>query len=98
MYSMDNLLTLIHTEQARGLKIRPGFAPIIEVGNGRNQLEGPTVTAEMARMLLRSIASSRQMRELERRGEVAFIYTLPGMSSFFVRAKMEEDNVVFVIQ
>jgi len=98
MYSMENLLTLIHTEQARGLKIRPGSPPVVEAGENRHALEGPPITGEAARMLLRSMANTRQMRELETRGDVTFIYTLQGVSRFLIRAKMEGDNVVFVVQ
>ena len=98
MYSMENLLTLVHTEKARGLKIQAGTAPLVEGEENRHALGGPPITGEDARMLLRSMANSRQMRELETRGTVTFIYTLQGVSRFLITAKMQGNGVEFVVR
>ncbi|SPE61373.1 hypothetical protein SBV1_690002 [Verrucomicrobia bacterium] len=95
MYSMDNLLTLVHTEQARELRVRVGTPPILVAEGEAHTLEGPPITAESAERLLRSIANTRQMWELRERGAVTFIYTSQGASPFLVRARMEHENVVF---
>ncbi len=60
-------------------------------------LEGPPVTGEDAMRLLRSLATSRQMRDLWELGEVNFVYTLPDRSPFVVRAWREEENVAFYV-
>jgi Tfp pilus assembly ATPase PilU len=95
MYSMDNLLTLITTEQARELRFRAGTPPVVFLGEEPHPMEGPPLTSESAEQLLRSIASTRQMRELRERGAVTFIYTQQGTSPFLIRAVMEGNSIVF---
>lgn len=95
MYSMDNLLTLITTEQARELRFRAGTPPVVVLGEEPHAMEGPPLTAESAEQLLRSIASTRQMRELRERGAVTFIYTLRGTSPFLIRAAIDGESIVF---
>ena len=98
MYSMDNLLTLVRTQKAKELRVQVGTPPVIVVEDEQHALESPPVTAEIAEQLLRSIANTRQMRELKERGAVTFIYTLRGASLFLIHAKMEHENVAFDVQ
>ncbi len=95
---MDNLLTLISTVRARELRFRAGTPPVIVLEDEQHPLEGPPITAEIAEHLLRSIANTRQMRELKERGAVTFVYNFRGTSPFLVSARLEEENVVFDIQ
>ena len=95
MYSMDNLLTLITTEQARELRFRAGAPPVVVLGEEPHPMEGPPLTVNCAEQLLRSIANTRQMRELRERGAVTFIYSLRGSSPFLIRAALEGDSIVF---
>ena len=98
MYSMDNLLTLIRVEQVRELKIRAGAAPIVVSDGESHALEGPPLTAEGAEQLLRSIANTRQMRALQQRGAVDFMYHFEGTSPFLIRAKITEARVEFTVE
>jgi Tfp pilus assembly pilus retraction ATPase PilT len=98
MYSMDNLLTLISTEHARELRFCAGTPPVVVLGEEPHAMEGPPLTTECAEQLLRSIANTRQMRELWEQGTVTFIYTLPGASPFLVRAALEGENVTFKVE
>jgi len=98
MYSMDNLLTLVRTEQARELRVHVGTPPIIVLEEEQHALESPPITPEIAEQLLRSIANTRQMRELKERGAVTFIYTLRGASPFLIRAKIDHENVAFDVE
>ena len=95
---MENLLTLITTERARELRFRPGTPPVVVLADEPHTLEGPPLAADGPEQLLRSIAGSRQMRELRERGAVTFIYTLAGSSPFLIRAMIENQNVVFEVQ
>ena len=61
-------------------------------------VEGPEITAEMAEQMLRSIASTRQMRELWERGIVQFIYTFRRSSPFLVRATLGDAVVGFDVR
>ena len=95
---MENLLTLIASEQARELRFRAGAPPVVVLGDEPHAMEGPPLTAEAAEQLLRSVATTRQMRELRERGAVTFIYTLQGTSPFLVNALLENQKVVFAVQ
>ena len=95
MYHMDHLLTLLTIEKTKELRFRAGRPPIIVSEAEQHSLQGPPVTAEDVMRLLRSVATSRQMRDLRECGSVHFIYTTRGRSPFVVRAKMEDENVVF---
>lgn len=93
MYTMENLLILMHNEKARSMRIQPGRPPMITVNNRSFFLESPPVTREIADHLLRSVANSREMRKLRESGRVTLIYTLPGISQFLVNAKTEGENL-----
>ena len=95
MYYMDHLLILLTAENARELQFRAGSPPIILSEGENHLLQGPSVTDEDMMLLLRSMANSRQMRELRMNGAVQFIYTPRGRSPFLVRANMEDENVEF---
>jgi hypothetical protein len=96
MYCMEHLLLLLTVEQAKKLQFRAGTPPIIASEDEQHALQGPPLTDDVLR-LLRSVASSRQMRDLRKCGAVQFVYALPDRSPFLVRAKMDDATVVFEI-
>ena len=98
MYSMDNLLTLVSSEQARELRFRADAPPIIVMDDEPHALEGPPITAENVERLLRSIATSREMRELRVHGVVEFIYHFQRTSPFLVHARMRDGTVSFDVE
>lgn len=98
MYSIDDLLNLVTSEQADGVTLQVGKAPIVAVGGERRAVEGPAITAENGEQLLRSIANSRQMRALMKNGATEFVYTFRGSSRFLVYAKLQEENVYLELQ
>ena len=83
---MDHLLTLLTIEKARELQFRAGSPPVIVLEDEQHSLQGPPITREDVMRLLRSMATSRQMRDLRERG-VQFIYTLPDRSPFLVMCR-----------
>jgi Tfp pilus assembly pilus retraction ATPase PilT len=97
-YSMDNLLNLITLERARELRFQAGSPPVIVFRDEQHPLEGPPVDPEATEDLLRSIATTRQMRELNHRGAVTFIYHFQGRSPFLVQARKEEGKVAFAVR
>jgi Tfp pilus assembly pilus retraction ATPase PilT len=97
MYQMDQLLSLLTIEQAKELRFGAGHPPVIASEGEERRLQGPPVTEEDVVQLLRSLASSRHIRALREGGAVQFIYTAPGRSPFVVRAKMEDEHVVFSV-
>src|SRR5215472_6528339 len=97
MYSMDHLVTLITLEKARELRFCVGRSPIVVLETGERSLQGPPTSGEEVERLFRSVADSRQMRELRKRGAMQFVYTLPNRMPVLVRAKMDGANVAFDI-
>jgi Tfp pilus assembly ATPase PilU len=94
MYQMDHLLTMLTIEKARKLRFRGGGPPVMVSEEEQRSLQGPPITGEDVVRLLRSMASSRQMRALRECGTVQFI-TPRGRSPFLVQAKMEDETIVF---
>ena len=97
MYQLDQLLAMLTIEKAKHLQFRAGSPPIMVTEREQRALQGPKVTQEDVMGLLKSMATSRQMRELRQRGALRFVYTLPNRSPFLIRAKMEDENVEFDI-
>jgi Tfp pilus assembly ATPase PilU len=90
---MDALLHLVNSDRAEELRLQVGTPPIVVLQGEQHTLEGPPVTAEDAKQLLQSIASTRQRRELRDRGVVQFIYRFRRITDFVVCARMENGNV-----
>src|SRR5947209_6371837 len=97
MYSIDHLVTLVTAEKARELRFSAGRPPVIVLEEEEHALQGPPTTGQEVARLLRSVANSRQMRELRECGAVQFVCTLGGRMPVLVRAKIENENVVFDI-
>ena len=97
MYSMDDLLHLLHSDGADELRLHVGQPPILVLDGERISIEGPVITTQDVEELLRSVADSRQRRELRRRGEVEFIYEFRGRAKFVVRARVEHQQVAIDI-
>jgi len=93
MYSMDDLLHLLHSDGADALRLHVGRPPIIVLDGEEQPLEGPAITTEDAEHLFQSIANTRQRRELREQGAVEFIYRFRGRASFVVRARLEDEKV-----
>ena len=93
MYSMDDLLHLLHSDGADGLKLHVGEAPILILDGREQRVEGPEITEAMAEELFQSVSDTRQRRELRERGSIEFIYRFRGRACFVVRARKKEDHV-----
>jgi len=93
MYSIDDLLHLVHSDGADELRLHVGVPPAIVLEGEIQTLEGPPITAEDAEFLLQSITNSRQRRVLRERGVVEFIYRFRRRASFVIRARVEDEGV-----
>lgn len=94
---MDDLLHLLHSDGADGLRLHVGQPPVMVVDGEPQPLEGPAITTEDAAQLLQCITNTRQRRELRENGAVEFIYRFRDRASFVVRARMEDENVAIEI-
>jgi Tfp pilus assembly pilus retraction ATPase PilT len=97
MYQMDQLLAMLTIGKAREMQFRAGRPPLMVSEREQHTLQGPPITDEEVMRLLRTMANSRQMRDLRESGSVRFIYTIHGRLPFVVSAKMENQNVVFAV-
>jgi Tfp pilus assembly pilus retraction ATPase PilT len=93
MYSMDQLLGLIHSDAADRLKLQIGKVPVIVLHGEEHPMEGPPLTIEEAEHLLQSIADTRQRRELRNHGVLEFVYRFRHRADFVVRARMEGETL-----
>ena len=97
MYSMDDLLHVVHSDGADGLKLQVGQPPIIVMDGEDQQIEGPAITPEIAEQLLQSVADTRQRRDLREHGDVEFICRFRRCASFVVHSKIREEKVCIEI-
>jgi len=93
MYSLDDLLHLLHSDGADELGLQVGQPPVLVLDGEPQLLEGPAITPEDAAQLFQSIADTRQRRELRDQGVVRFIYEFRGRARFVVYARLENENV-----
>ena len=97
-YDMTDLLMLIVTERADGLSVVPGQAPAVRVRGEVHAIDGPSISPEHAKALLRSLAVTRQMRDLHEHGRTDFLFTFRETARFRLEARRENDEVRFQIQ
>ena len=93
MYSMDDLLHLVHSDGADGLRLHVGQPPVVILDGKPQPIEGPAITTEEVERLLHSITNTRQRRDLREHGGVRFVYRFRDRASFVVCAKIEDENV-----
>ena len=84
-YSIPDLLKLMHSERGERVRLDVGYPPTLVVRGESHEIEGPAVAEESAEEMLRSVASSREMRVFRETGSVDIIVPLEG-SRFLVRA------------
>lgn len=90
---MDNLLHLVHSDGAQGLKLHVGQPPLVVLDGEEQPLDGQAITFEEAELLLLSISTTRQRRDLWERGWVDFIYRFRNRVNFVVHAQVENRSV-----
>ena len=88
-YTIGDLLDLVFTEKAKGLVLHRGKPPVVSVGEDLCAIEGPAISSQNADELLRSLATTRQIRELRESGRIEFFHDFQGRAQFIVRVKTE---------
>ena len=104
-YYMTDLLALLVNQRAEELSVTPGQPPALHIRGEVHRIEGPSVSPEHASSLLRSIADTRQMRELHEHGRADFLFSFhpplwastAGSSRLRVTARTQHDEVHFQI-
>jgi Tfp pilus assembly ATPase PilU len=90
---MKDLLTLVTSEHAEELLVDVGCPPVVLLGGGEHTIEGPVVTRENAAQLFQALADAEQVRELDRCGDVKFIFSPNRSERFAVAASLRHDNI-----
>jgi Tfp pilus assembly pilus retraction ATPase PilT len=97
MYSIEDLLRLLHSEGADALRLRAGAPPVIVLDGEPQAVEGPAITAENAAGFIRDLSTTRQRRELRDQGVVRFVYRFRSATDFVVCARVESDGIAIEI-
>jgi Tfp pilus assembly pilus retraction ATPase PilT len=84
-YSIPDLLRLLRSERGECVRLDVGSPPTLVVKGESHQIEGPAVVEQSVEEMLRSIASSREMRVFRETGSLDIIVPLEG-ARFLVRA------------
>jgi Tfp pilus assembly ATPase PilU len=97
-YDMVDLLTLVTLERAEGLSLHVGQQPVVHLWGEPHPIDGPSITPENAESLLRSLATTRQVREFREHGTAEFIYIFQNSTRFRVQARVQDDLVQLELQ
>jgi Tfp pilus assembly ATPase PilU len=84
-YSIPDFLRLLRSESGECVMLEVGSPPTLVVKGESYQIEGPAVVEQAVEEMLRSIASSREMRVFRETGSLDIIVPLEG-ARFLVRA------------
>ncbi len=93
MYTIDDLLHLLHSDGADRLRLCVGEPPVLVLDGAQEKLDRPVITKDEAEQIFKTIANTRQRRELREQGKVEFICKFRGRASFVVKAWTEGDKV-----
>src|SRR5205085_2261650 len=83
-YAMSDLLQLVVSEGASDLHVRVGTPPTIRVHGILHRVEGPTLAAEGAEELMRSITSEEHIQHVRERGGADFGFAFGDLARFRV--------------
>src|ERR1051326_1216314 len=83
MYELDDLLGLLAREGAQKLLLSVGSSPALFVQGEEFEIQAPPMTAENADVIVRSIAGTRQLREIREHGKADFISKKRGRRFLF---------------
>jgi len=95
---MSDLLQLVVSENASDLHIRVGTAPTIRVHGILHRVEGPSLKAEDAEELMRSITSEEHIQQVRERGGADFAFAFGEAARFRVSVFKEKGNFGMVMR
>lgn len=93
MFNLKDLLLLAVQESAEELLLEPDHPPRMRLHGKVRVLDGPLLTSDQIRELLRSITLDEQRRELELCGDACFHYAVEHSAQFRVHAQMREGRL-----
>jgi Tfp pilus assembly ATPase PilU len=93
MYCMKDLLELVLREGAKELRLKANQAPVILLASETHPIEGDFPTKDNLAELFQSIATKEQWAELDRCGDIRFIYMFKDFARFAVTASMQREGL-----
>ncbi len=84
-YNIPDLLKLLRNERGESIKLDVGLPPTLVVKGELYEVEGPEIVEESMEEMLRTVASTRDMRTFRASGSVDIIVPFQE-SRFLVRA------------
>ena len=93
MYNMNDLLNLLAHEGAEEVRLEPGKPPVIVLQGKARVVDGMLVTSDYVAELFRGIAREEQRGELDRCGDIQFIFVAQGSARFSLLAAMQGKNL-----
>lgn len=84
-YSIPDLLKHLLAEPDGRVRLTVGFPPRLKIKGDDHEVDGPSLTHEDMETLIRSIASTRQIRIFRKQGTIEFFHTFQD-TRFLVRA------------
>ena len=98
MYCMRDLLGLVLREGATELRLCSGSSPVFVTRGKALTIDAPALTSDELETLLGSIATNEQREELQRCGDVHFIYVLRDSARFSVLAARLGETLTVAIK
>jgi Tfp pilus assembly pilus retraction ATPase PilT len=99
MYCFEDLLNLVIREGAQHLSLETGKSPMLQVhGTPRLLDDVPSLTNDNVAELLANVASSEQIDELRRCGDLHFVYRSGESGNFAVDASSGRDHYLVKIR
>ena len=98
MYSMNDLLNLVCSEQAEALRLVVGKPPVIALRDGQREVGASVITDADAEQFLFCIADTRQRREIWEGRTAQFFYQIQESERFLVRAWLADGHLAFEIK
>ncbi len=93
MYRLKDLLLLLVQENAEELLLEPDQPPRMRLHGKVRVLDGPLLSTDQVRELLRSIATDEQCRELELCGDARFRFAANHSAQFSVHAHVQGNSL-----
>jgi len=85
-YEIEDLSYLLFSEDGDSLHLQEGEPPVLRIDGVDHKIEGPRITHQNAREMLRSIASDEQFKEFEKLGMVSFLYRFKSSGQVEIKA------------
>jgi Tfp pilus assembly ATPase PilU len=92
-YTTDDLLDLVVTEKASALSLRAGRPPVVSLRGDAHVIEGPEISPENADDMLKSLATTRQIRELRERTRIEFLHVSRTGAQFRVLVELVDEEL-----